>query len=142
MSPKPESRLWKVLRGGLTGVHWTRIESWASPGVPDVNGCADFGEFWIELKVIKHNRVLLSPHQIAWHVTRTRFGGITYILARAAGKTPLILFSGKQAKLLKDKKIGEIDPIATIKYPYDFDELYEVLKKNSINKDEKSLYSD
>tara|TARA_R110002020_G_scaffold75827_8_gene192679 strand:+ start:7632 stop:7823 length:192 start_codon:yes stop_codon:yes gene_type:complete len=63
-------------------------------------------------------------------------------LARAAGKTPLILFSGKQAKLLKDKKIGEIDPMATIKYPYDFDELYEVLKKNSINVDEKTLYSD
>ena len=51
MSAKPESRLWKTLRDGLTDVHWTRIESWASPGVPDVNGCAEFGEFWIELKV-------------------------------------------------------------------------------------------
>jgi len=142
MSQNPESRLWKVLRDGLTGVHWTRIESWASPGIPDVNGCAEFGEFWIELKVIKHNRVLLSPHQIAWHLMRTRYGGITYILAREPGKSSLILFSGSQAKLLKDKKISEIEPMATIKYPYDFDELYKVLKKNSTNKDEKTLYSD
>jgi hypothetical protein len=142
MSVKPESRFWKVLRDGLTDVHWTRIESWASPGVPDVNGCADFGEFWIELKVIKNNRIKLSPHQIAWHITRSRHGGRSFILAREAGRSPLILFSGQQAKELYDKKIGEICPMAKIKHPYDWSMLRNALKMGVINKDEIGVYSD
>jgi|TARA_R110002012_G_scaffold271673_5_gene456892 Holliday junction resolvase len=129
MSAKPESRLWKTLRDGLTDVHWTRIESWASPGVPDVNGCAEFGEFWIELKVIKNNRIKLSPHQIAWHTLRTRIGGRSYILAREAAKTPLILFSGEQAKDLHDKKINEISPMAKIEHPYDWARFRKTLEK-------------
>ena len=128
MSAKPESRLWKVLRDGITDVHWTRIESWSSPGVPDVNGCAEFGEFWIELKIIKNNRVLLSPHQIAWLLTRSRHGGRSFILAREAGRSPLILFSGEQAKDLADKKISEIKPIVKIPHPYDFDKLRDKLR--------------
>jgi Holliday junction resolvase len=129
MSAKPESRLWNALRDGLTDIHWTRIESWASPGVPDVNGCAEFGEFWIELKVIKNNRIKLSPHQIAWHTLRTRHGGRSYILAREAARTPLILFSGQQAKELHDKKIGEISPMALIEHPYDWPRLRRALEK-------------
>jgi Holliday junction resolvase len=129
MSAKPESRLWKTLRDGLTDVHWTRIESWAAPGVPDVNGCAEFGEFWIELKVIKNNRIKLSPHQIAWHTLRTRIGGRSYILAREAAKTPLILFSGEQAKDLHDKKINEISPMAKIEHPYDWARFRKTLEK-------------
>lgn len=129
MSAKPESRLWKSLRDGLTDIHWTRVESWASPGIPDVNGCAEFGEFWIELKVIKNNRIKLSPHQIAWHTLRTRAGGRSYILAREAARTPLILFSGKQAKELHDKKINEISPMASIDHPYDWANLRSALEK-------------
>ena len=129
MSPKPESRLWKALRDGVTGVHWVRVESWASPGVPDVNGCSDFGEFWIELKVIKNNRIKLSPHQIAWHTLRTRAGGRSYILAREAARTPLILFSGKQVKDLADLKMDEIPPICEISHPYDWSLLRGALEK-------------
>ena len=130
MSTKPESRLWKTLRSGLPDVHWTRIESWSSPGVPDVNACTDFGEFWIELKVIKNNRVKLSPHQIAWHVTRARYGGRSYILAREAGRDPLHLFSGGEAKSLADQKITEISPMAKIGHPYDWAELLAKIKKD------------
>ena len=129
MSAKPESRLWNSLRDGLTDIRWTRVESWASPGIPDVNGCAEFGEFWIELKVIKNNRIKLSPHQIAWHTLRTRAGGRSYILAREAARTPLILFSGKQAKELHDKKINEISPMASIDHPYDWANLRSALEK-------------
>ena len=118
MSPKPESRLWKSLRDGVTGIHWVRIESWASPGVPDLNGCASLGEFWIELKVTKNNRIKLSPHQIAWHLTRSRYGGRSYILTRGGGRDPLYLFSGSQARSLKDKKINEVVWMARMEHPY------------------------
>jgi hypothetical protein len=120
MSVKPESKLWRILRDNITNIHWVRIESWSSPGVPDVNGCAEFGEFWIELKIIKNKRIVLSPHQIAWHLTRSHHSGRSFILAREAAKTPLILFSGQQAKDLADRKIAEIPPIVKIDYPYDW----------------------
>ena len=129
MSANPESKLWKVLRDGITDIHWVRIESWSSPGVPDVNGCAEFGEFWIELKIIKHKRVVLSPHQIAWHVTRSRHSGRSYILARVAARTPLILFSGERAKDLVDLKIDEIPKIVEIPHPYDWPRLRRALEK-------------
>ena len=129
MSAKPESRLWKALRDGVTDVHWTRIESWSSPGVPDVNCCASFGEFWIELKVTKNNRVSLSPHQIAWHLTRSRHSGRSYILAREASRNPIILFSGEQAKDLHDKKISEISPMVKIEHPYDWGRFRKALEK-------------
>ena len=130
MSPKPESRLWKSLRDGVTGIHWVRIESWASPGVPDVNGCGDFGEFWIELKVTKSNRVVLSPHQISWHLTRARHSGRSYILAREASRDPLFLFSGNQAKDLADKKISQISPMVKITYSYDWTKLMDTIAKD------------
>ncbi len=40
MGTKPESQLWYKLRDGTKdlGVFWTRLESWASPGVPDLHG--------------------------------------------------------------------------------------------------------
>ena len=129
MAANPESKLWKVLRDGITDIHWVRIESWSSPGVPDVNGCAEFGEFWIELKIIKHKRVVLSPHQIAWHVTRSRHSGRSYILAREASKTPLFLFSGERAKDLVDLKIDEISKIVEIPHPYDWPRLREALER-------------
>ena len=53
MSSKPESQLWYKLRDGTKdlGVFWTRLESWASPGVPDLHGIVQGHPFWLELKV-------------------------------------------------------------------------------------------
>jgi Holliday junction resolvase len=121
MSPKPESKLWKLLRENVTGVHWTRIESWSSPGVPDVNGCASFGEFWIELKVAKNNKIALSPHQISWLISRCRIGGRAFVLTREGRKDPLFLFSGFQARELATSSILEIEPMVKIEAPYDWD---------------------
>ena len=130
MSAKPESRFWHALRDGVTDVHWTRIESWSSPGVPDVNCCASFGEFWIELKVTKSNRIALSPHQIVWHIKRSRYGGRSYILTREAAKDPLYLFSGRFARELSDHKIHAIEPMVKIPHQYDWEKLMTVIKKD------------
>ena len=130
MSAKPESRLWKALRDGVTDVHWTRIESWSSPGDPDVNCCASFGEFWIELKVTKSNRIALSPHQIGWHLIRSRLGGRSYILTREAAKDPLYLFSGRFVRELSENKINQIEPMVEIPYQYDWEKLMTVIRKD------------
>lgn len=47
----------------------TRIENWASQGIPDLLICDEKGKFhFVELKFCKANAVNLSPHQVAWHV--------------------------------------------------------------------------
>jgi hypothetical protein len=53
MVTKPESKLWQNLRDNTKdcGVFWTRIESWATPGIPDLHGVVDGHAFWVELKV-------------------------------------------------------------------------------------------
>ena len=33
---KKESDLWKLLKKNTPEIKWTRVESWASPGVPDL----------------------------------------------------------------------------------------------------------
>ena len=68
---KPESKLWQNLRDGTkhSGVFWTRLESWATPGIPDCHGIIDGFPFWLELKLhsLKSlNYVNLSPHQISF----------------------------------------------------------------------------
>ena len=57
-----------------TTIHWTRIEAWAGVGIPDVNGAAPFGEFWLENKVEPRKTIqpvsLWRPAQIAWQTRR------------------------------------------------------------------------
>jgi hypothetical protein len=60
-----------------TTIHWTRIEAWAGVGIPDVNGAAPFGEFWLENKVESRKTIqptsLWRPAQIAWQTRRAAF---------------------------------------------------------------------
>jgi hypothetical protein len=67
--------MWNSLRSSPLEVHWTRIEAWAGAGVPDVNGAASFGEFWLENKVCESNTFqplkLWRPAQIAWQTRRS-----------------------------------------------------------------------
>jgi hypothetical protein len=57
LMPK-ESLLWKQLRVNSTGIHWQRIESGATAsGIPDVNGCFEGREIWVELKVVRGNKI-------------------------------------------------------------------------------------
>ena len=54
-------------------ISWTRLESWASFGVPDLLGYEDScGFFMLELKVTKTHKVSFSPHQKLFHMTKTK----------------------------------------------------------------------
>ena len=69
---KAESKLWHLLRKNTPKISWTRLESWASFGVPDLLGYQDAcGFFMVELKVTKTHKVSFSPHQKLFHMTRT-----------------------------------------------------------------------
>lgn len=63
--------------------HWQSIETWSTgQGVPDMNGCIDGVEFWIENKMTKGFAVVISPHQISWIERRVRNGGRVFIAVR------------------------------------------------------------
>ena len=101
MAKNPESKLWKALRDGTRplGVHWTRMESWASPGVPDVNGCLNGKDFWVELKILatKSDKKFPKwrPHQIAWQTSRTSVGGCVWNLVHHPSSGSLLIIDGK-----------------------------------------------
>ena len=77
---KNESKLWKDLKKNTPNITWTRVESWASFGFPDLVGYTEKrGFFTVELKVTKSNKVTFSPHQIAFHVKHPTN---TYILVQ------------------------------------------------------------
>ena len=69
----PESKFWKLIKKNTPKIQWTRLESWASFGVPDLLGYNDScGFFMVEMKVARGPKISFSPHQKLFHVTRTK----------------------------------------------------------------------
>ena len=70
---KPESKFWQLVKKKTPLIQWTRLESWASFGVPDLLGYHDScGFFMVELKVIRSPKISFSPHQKLFHLTRKK----------------------------------------------------------------------
>ena len=87
---KPESKFWKLIKKNTPKIQWTRLESWASFGVPDLIGYHDScGFFMVELKVTKSKKVHFSPHQKMFHLTRTQRN---FILLRDASLGAIKLY--------------------------------------------------
>jgi hypothetical protein len=87
---KPESKFWKLIKKNTPKIQWTRLESWASFGVPDLVGYNDnCGFFMVELKVTKSKKVHFSPHQRMFHMTRTQRN---FILLRDASLGAIKLY--------------------------------------------------
>jgi Holliday junction resolvase len=60
----------------------TRIETWATPGVPDVDICDERGLFHkVELKVADGNKVELRPHQVAY-LTRHQHASVWILVKK------------------------------------------------------------
>tara|TARA_A100001515_G_scaffold32563_1_gene25437 strand:+ start:359 stop:787 length:429 start_codon:yes stop_codon:yes gene_type:complete len=117
MPVKPESKFWKQLKAGTADldVLWTRIESWASPGVPDLFGVYRGHSFWLELKICKLKTVKhidLSPQQVLWQVQHSQAGASVWNLVRQTETDQVKLFDGRRAMLLgrKTKNDEEMKP--------------------------------
>ena len=99
----------QIFQKHMPSVHWQAIESWETGiGIPDLNGCVDGVEFWIELKQATANAVKISPGQIAWIERRVRAGGNVYIAVRCKAergkrrlaRDELYLYSGNAVRLV------------------------------------------
>jgi len=95
---KPESKFYNEVKENLVGFSLTRLESWASAGVPDILAYHENrGFFTIELKVVKSNKVVFSPHQIAFHIKHPRD---SYILLKTLGPRSVKLYPGSAVREL------------------------------------------
>ena len=64
-----EAKFYQYFKKNTPNIIWTRVESWASFGFPDLVGYTENrGFFTMELKVKKSKKVTFSPHQIAFHI--------------------------------------------------------------------------
>ena len=124
---KPESTLWKNLREGTKelGVFWTRLESWSSPGVPDLHGILDGYAFWLELKVHRLNslnKIALRPHQIAWQIRYSGQSGNVWNLVGHPSSRTINIFHGSRAMEIagKTEKNGALSPDWSSGIPYDW----------------------
>jgi hypothetical protein len=106
---KPESKLWQKVKKNTPNIVWTRIESWASFGFPDLVGYTEKqGFFTVELKVTKSNKVAFSPHQIAFHIKHPTN---TYIIVevhdpRSSKPCEIILAPGSMIRELADRGLS------------------------------------
>lgn len=116
---KPESKFWLEVKKNIPEISFTRLESWASAGVPDLLCYNEKGKFFtIELKVTKSKKLVFSPHQIAFHV---RHPHNTFVLTKSPGPCAVKLYEGSMILELKARGVV-LEPRAT-----GFDEIKKIL---------------
>ena len=95
---KLESKFYNELKRITPQIRWTRIENTSVSGTPDLLGYNTFGHYFtVELKVSRSNKVRLSPHQIAFHVTHPKN---SFILVKSLAACTVKLYEGSRVKEL------------------------------------------
>ena len=95
---KLESKFYNELKRITPQIRWTRIENTSVSGTPDLLGYNTFGHYFtVELKVSRSNKVRLSPHQIAYHVTHPKN---SFILVKSLAACTVKLYEGSDVKQL------------------------------------------
>ena len=100
---KPETKFYAQVKRNFTEIQWTRLENLSVPGTPDLLGYNNNCHFFtVELKVTKTNKVIFSPHQIAFHL---RHPDNTFILIedlgpRALNTFPISMYHGSRIREL------------------------------------------
>ena len=90
---KLESKFYNELKRITPQITWTRVENTSVSGTPDLLGYLNSGRYFtVELKVTRSNKVKLSPHQIAYHVTHPKN---SFILVKSLAASTAILYEGK-----------------------------------------------
>ena len=96
--------------------------------MPDVYIVWDGYPIWIELKVIKANKVDLRPQQVAWHTAHTHAGGLSFILVKQAKDRDLFLFEGRTARSVASDGVSYAEGFRTKA----LDEVFDEMKRISI----------
>jgi len=107
-------------------VHWQSLESSVmGQGIPDLNGCCDGQEVWLELKytkLLKPSNISLEPMQVAWIYKRAKAGGNIWIALCQETKN----FKPKFIYLWKGKDVQKIHSIG---FNYPFFKLFRIVNQ-------------
>ena len=91
---KPETKFYANVKKNIKNISWIRIENLSVPGTPDLLGYNNNGVFFtVELKVTKSNKITISPHQIAFHITHPNN---SFILVKALLSKEVKLYEGSR----------------------------------------------
>ena len=95
---KLESKFYNELKRITPKIRWTRLENTSVLGTPDLLGYNIHQHFFtVELKVSRSNKVRLSPHQIAYHITHPKN---SFILVKSLAACTVKLYEGSDVKQL------------------------------------------
>lgn len=126
---KPEQRWWQSIKTNLpsAGDRLDRVENSLSSGAPDVNGCMDSEDIWLELKApiepkragtkLIHGRnheLLLSQRN--WFARQKQAGGIAFILVRT-DKRVMLIDGTIYADTFNNLTVGELTAISLYHFP-------------------------
>jgi len=104
-----ESGFWRklrpLMREAAPGIVVERIESWSTPGFPDVSGCWLSCDFWLELKIVRNGKVKMRPSQVRWLEQRWKAGSSSFVLAYEPESKIMYLFNGNHARALSKKQV-------------------------------------
>lgn len=90
----------------------TRLESWASQGVPDVLISDSKARFQlIELKNTTTNKVTISPHQVSFLTSHAAAPVWLVVRRMRAESTDYFLFSGDKVEDLKSHGLDKVEPV-------------------------------
>lgn len=102
---------------------FTRLESWASQGVPDLVICSEKGVFYfVELKTTKGMAVKLSPHQVSW-LTQHKHAP-TYVFVHTKN-AEIFVYKGSQAVDLIHKGLL-VKPVHHFPAPVNWSEIFNL----------------
>jgi hypothetical protein len=106
---KNESNFWKYIKQNTPSISWTRLENSSVQGTPDLLGYNKNRRFFtVELKVAKHNKIKLSPHQISFHLRHLHN---SFICIKTPVASCLKLYEGKQIQALVASGLS-VEPLA------------------------------
>ena len=117
MKQTEKANVYTLLKKNLPSVDWQRIENLAGTGVPDVNGCYNGTEFWIENKVARSGSFEIRPDQVAWLTRRFNAGGKVFVLVR----------EGQTLSMYQPDGRGGLTIIWADKMPIDYEHLLHTI---------------
>ena len=107
----------------------TRLETWATPGIPDVLLCDENGKFhFVELKATAGNAVDLRPHQVAWLSTHKNASVWVLVKKLKTKNAPeqIFLFHGRDAMDLKLEGL-KVEPVIHQKEKFDWEGIFRLI---------------
>jgi hypothetical protein len=95
----PESKFYKKFKKATPKILWNRIENLSTLGMPDALAYnKNHFYFTVEFKVTRGNKVRLSPHQIAYHVSHPHN---SFICIETLGPGTVKLYEGSVVRDLE-----------------------------------------